>query len=286
VRGARERVGRAGAMAFAAAACAGGGNTTTSTSVGVVDSSESDSGSQGGTADDGDTSGGAGSSSTADTSSSSDDGNGAETACEEVQWYPDLDGDGRGNPDTPALGCDPPPGHVPFPDDCNDDDAAISPAATELCDGIDNDCDGLLDEASPMNASCNGCSLFEADGRAYAMCPDPLGWEAARASCVALGTDLVALADAAEQTVVLGFAAPPSNGIGGWFIGLSDLASEGAFVWPDGGAPTFTAWGRGEPNDAAGNEDCAELGLTTALWNDVPCTDLRAYICEGGELSR
>jgi formylglycine-generating enzyme required for sulfatase activity len=33
--------------------------------------------------------------------------------------------------------------------DCNDSDPAISPAAVEVCDGRDNDCDGLSDNAAP-----------------------------------------------------------------------------------------------------------------------------------------
>ena len=56
----------------------------------------------------------------------------------------DLDGDGFGDPAVP--GC--PMGTVP---DCNDSSAAAFPGAPELCDGLDNDCDGGVD-----NVQCAG----------------------------------------------------------------------------------------------------------------------------------
>src|SRR5262245_1292037 len=36
-------------------------------------------------------------------------------------------------------------------EDCNDDDAAIHPGAEERCDGLDDDCDGAVDE-EPVDA--------------------------------------------------------------------------------------------------------------------------------------
>ena len=45
--------------------------------------------------------------------------------------------------------------------DCDDTNAAINPNATEICDGVDNDCDGLVDDADP---SVTGQALYYIDG--------------------------------------------------------------------------------------------------------------------------
>lgn len=62
------------------------------------------------------------------------------------------------------------------------------------------------------------------------------------------------------------------------YIGLSDVAAEGTFIYPDGGTPTYYNWNVGEPNNV-GDEDCVEM-LQDGTWNDIPCTTLRNAIYE------
>jgi hypothetical protein len=62
-------------------------------------------------------------------------------------YYPDDDGDGFGR----AIGeletaCTPPAGYVENDADCDDRNAAVKPGAVELCNGVDDDCDGKVDE--------------------------------------------------------------------------------------------------------------------------------------------
>ena len=48
--------------------------------------------------------------------------------------------------------------------DCNDSDSAVSPAAAEVCDRIDNDCDGYKDESDALDAAR---WYLDADGDGY-----------------------------------------------------------------------------------------------------------------------
>jgi hypothetical protein len=61
-------------------------------------------------------------------------------------WYPDDDGDGYGRDDLSQVACEQPAGFVAEGGDCDDATAGIHPDATEVCDGVDQDCDGAADE--------------------------------------------------------------------------------------------------------------------------------------------
>lgn len=61
-------------------------------------------------------------------------------------YYSDADGDGFGNAAIDTLSCSAPEGFVDNDLDCDDLNATVFPGASELCDGLDNDCDGETDE--------------------------------------------------------------------------------------------------------------------------------------------
>jgi iduronate 2-sulfatase len=65
-------------------------------------------------------------------------------------FYKDADTDGYGNFGDSIHAYAQQKGYVSNYSDCNDNNANIHPEAKEICDGIDNDCNGQIDENKPL----------------------------------------------------------------------------------------------------------------------------------------
>ncbi len=74
-------------------------------------------------------------------------------ALDAPSWYADSDGDGFGDEASVVAACAQPSGHVDNATDCDDGDGAVNPGADELCDGVDNDCNGETDEDEAKDAA-------------------------------------------------------------------------------------------------------------------------------------
>jgi len=63
-----------------------------------------------------------------------------------VTYFADIDGDGFGNPNNSQSACSPLPNYVTNNSDCNDANALVKPDAVELCNLIDDNCNGQVNE--------------------------------------------------------------------------------------------------------------------------------------------
>jgi hypothetical protein len=66
--------------------------------------------------------------------------------CIASTFFRDADGDGIGGDSDTIRACVAPAGYVAASGDCDDTDETVRPDADEACNGVDDDCDDLLDE--------------------------------------------------------------------------------------------------------------------------------------------
>jgi predicted outer membrane repeat protein len=107
------------------------------------------------------------------------DGVADDGATDAITWYLDQDDDGHAGPTT-SVACDAPENGFLTKTDCDDGNADVSPDALEICDGIDDDCDGSIDEedaadAPAWYADSDGDGFGDASVTAWA-CEAPAGY--------------------------------------------------------------------------------------------------------------
>ncbi len=76
-------------------------------------------------------------------------------------WYQDQDGDGYGITSVLVPACTQPPGYAANFDDCDDANPTVHPGMAEACNGVDDDCDTVVDDGA--DASCNDGNPCTAD---------------------------------------------------------------------------------------------------------------------------
>ena len=93
-------------------------------------------------------------------------------------YYRDSDGDTYGDSTDPIVACAPVAGFSATSGDCDDDEYWANPGLSELCDEIDNDCDGVVDEDlvfTDFVPDSDGDGFGDASGPVVTDCIPPAG---------------------------------------------------------------------------------------------------------------
>ncbi len=167
--------------------------------------------------------------------------------------------------------------------DCAEGNANVNPGAMERCNGVDDNCDGSIDDECGTN--CRGAV---SGGRFYVFCNRTnRDYDEGVSDCGSIGggMELVSINSEAEQTFVRTAALAIS--MNEWWIGLYRTSGGSPmWTWEDGtaapqtsdaAAPPYNNWADVEP-DGSGN--CARM-LTSGEWGDRNCNDNLRYVCEG-----
>lgn len=193
--------------------------------------------------------------------------------CRPTRWFADVDHDGYGDSAVSTRACAAPFAYVADDTDCDDTRSDTHPGGIERCDGVDQNCDGVPDDASVTDPAVwypdNDADGFGADGPEVTACAPPQG-------TVANPTDCDDTNPAAHPGGVEACTPPGADEDCDGRVDDDDGIPAGATAWyPDadgdgfgreGSAPTWACVA--PPGHGAGTGDCNDFDATIvpAVW--------------------
>jgi hypothetical protein len=205
-------------------------------------------------------------------------------------WFQDADGDGFGDPDSSMVSCSQNAGWVDDDSDCDDTDSAVNPDADEICDEVDNDCDGLVDGQD--DDLLDGTTWYEdADGDGWGdegstdyRCSQPAGWVSLCCDCDDGDPTVTSCGDFSDDGSICASLISHDDGLVPSWTGMCDTSLGYAALGDHCyyGVTTYTSW-------ASARASCLAAGgylatVTSAAENSlVQSLNGRPYLgaCDG-----
>lgn len=198
------------------------------------------------------------------------DGGVDQGAVDALPFYGDVDGDGYGNAADIKASCSRPNGYVSSASDCDDQNAAISPAAQEICGGGDENCNGLVDDNdSDVAGQQTWFADADADGfgdvaTVQMACVQPVGFSADASDCNDQDASVSAVSDWYQDGDGDGYGSESTVSACGQPVGYVDLSGD-CDDQDAGRSPAVP-----EVSDDGIDQDCTgtdleELGIETVV---------------------
>jgi len=119
-----------------------------------------------------------------------------------------------------------------------------------------------------------------------------LTWNEGKAECEAKGGFLAEIITEGQQQYLISVASLEEDILGtqSWFIGLSNLGSDGRWVWQNSTSDTnFTYWAEKQPDETNGNNHCTVMDAESGYaWVTVSCdaSDVGLPLCMRTDINK
>ena len=116
-------------------------------------------------------------------------------------------------------------------------------------------------------------SWYYYNGKCYGWIDSKRTWSQSQSTCLSLGGQLTKMESQGEMEFLKG-----KFGGNRFWLGATDLSTEGSWQWPDGSAVSWSYWASQNP-DGGTSQNCAIWHNSLHAWNSIPCYFSRYSVC-------